>query len=61
MSLLNNRTLIAAVLAALVTALVLGAVVLLVRRDDNAPIQVALPTADQSERTPGVQGVPVFR
>ncbi len=35
---IGNRTLGAAALAAVVTALVLGAVVLFVRRDDNAPI-----------------------
>lgn len=58
MPLLNNRTLIAAFLAALVTALVLGAVVLLVRRDDNAPIQVNLPTPGQSEQNPSVPGEP---
>ena len=58
MPLLGNRTLITAVLAVLATALVLGAVVLLVRRDDNSAIQVELPTADPSEMTSGVQGVP---
>ena len=51
MSILSNRTLITIVLVALVTALVLGAVVLLVQRDDNAPIQIALPTPDLDERT----------
>ena len=44
MPFLSKQTLAAAVMAALVTALVLGAVVLFVRQDDNAPIQVILPT-----------------
>lgn len=45
---LINRTFLAAGLSALVTALVLGALVLFVRGDDNAPIQVLLPTPVQN-------------
>jgi competence protein ComEA len=43
------RIVAAAVLASLATAVVLGAVLLFVRRDDNAPIQVVLPPSAQSE------------
>jgi competence protein ComEA len=39
----NLSIIVAAVLASLATAVVLGAVLLFVRRDDNAPIQVLLP------------------
>lgn len=46
MSWLSYRTVAVAFLAAVATALVLGAVVLLVRRDDNAPIQILLPTPE---------------
>jgi competence protein ComEA len=46
MSWLSYRTVAVAFLAAVATALVLGAVVLLVRRDDNAPIQILLPTLE---------------
>ena len=49
MRVLGNRTLLAGGLSALVTALVLGAVVLFVRGDDNAPIQVLLPTQVQND------------
>ena len=49
MPLVNNRTLVAAALAAIVTALVLRGIVLWVREDDNAPIQVVLPTPDSSD------------
>ncbi len=52
---MSNRTLAAAVLAAVATALVLGAVVLFVRRDDNAPIQVLLPTPAQSGAAAGIR------
>ena len=48
MRVLGNRTLLAGGLSALVTALVLGAVVLFVRGDDNAPIQVLLPAQVQN-------------
>ncbi len=41
---LHFQTIITAFCAALATALILGAVVLLVRRDDNAPIEILLPT-----------------
>ncbi len=47
-SLLNMRTLAAGMAGALVTALVLGAVVLFSRSDDNAPIQILLPASTQS-------------
>ena len=50
MRVLGNRTLLVGGLSALVTALVLGAVVLFVRGDDNAPIQVLLPA--QVQNTP---------
>ncbi|MEK7806498.1 MAG: hypothetical protein AAB528_02090, partial [Chloroflexota bacterium] len=46
MSWLSYRTVTVAFLATVATALVLGAVVLLVRRDDNAPIQVLPPAGD---------------
>lgn len=46
MSWLSYRTVAVAFLAAVATALVLGAVVLLVRQDDNAPIQILLPTPE---------------
>ena len=49
----SKRTIATAFLAAVVTALVLGAVVLFVRRDDNAPIYVMLPTPAQDEATAG--------
>ena len=51
MTLINIRTLIIVTITAIVTALVLGAIVLLVRGDENAPIQVVLPTADPTETT----------
>ena len=53
MALLNKQTLAAAALGALVAALVLGAVVLFIRRDDNAPIQVVLSTPESSEPMAG--------
>lgn len=53
---LSFRTVAVAFLAALASALVLGAVVLLVRRDDNAPIQVLLSTPDGGAVTPGASG-----
>lgn len=53
MSLLSYRTVAVAFLAAVATALVLGAVVLLVRRDDNAPIQILLPTPEARAAAPG--------
>lgn len=49
MTLVSTRTLAAAVIGALVATLVLGALVLFLRGDDNAPIQVLLPTPDQGE------------
>ncbi len=51
MTLINIRTLIIVTITAIVTALVLGAIVLLVRGDENAPIQVVLPTTDPTETT----------
>jgi competence protein ComEA len=45
----NLSIIVAAVLASLATAVVLGAILLFVRRDDNAPIQVLLPTSAGSE------------
>jgi competence protein ComEA len=53
MSWLSYRTLAVAFLAAVATALALGAVVLLVRRDDNAPIQILLPTPEVRAAAPG--------
>lgn len=53
MSWLSYRTVAVAFLAAVATALVLGAVVLLVRRDDNAPIQILLPTPEGRAAAPG--------
>ena len=47
-SLLNVRTIAAGMAGAVVTALVLGAVVLFLRSDDNAPIQVLLSTRTPS-------------
>ena len=47
-ALLNMRTLAAAMAGAVISALVLGAVVLFLRSDDNAPIQVLLGTQTQS-------------
>jgi competence protein ComEA len=52
MSWLSYRTVAVAFLAAVATALVLGAVVLLVRRDDNAPIQILLPTPEARAAAP---------
>ncbi len=45
----------AAVLASLATAVVLGAILLFVCRDDNAPIQVLIPTPAGSEPVAGPQ------
>jgi competence protein ComEA len=53
MSWLSYRTVAVAFLAAVATALVLGAVVLLVRRDDNAPIQILPPTPEARAAAPG--------
>jgi competence protein ComEA len=62
MSWLSYRTFAVAFLAAVVTALVLGAVVLLVRRDDNAAIQILLPTPEARAAAPGTSGAaPVDR
>ncbi len=47
-ALLNLRTLSAAMAGAVISALILGAVVLFLRSDDNAPIQVLLETHTQS-------------
>ena len=47
-SLLSIRTLAAGMVGALIAALILGAVVLFLRSDDNAPIQVLLGTNTQS-------------
>ena len=49
MPLINKRTIVTAALAAIVTSFVLGAIVLLLRGDDNSPIQVVLPTPDPIE------------
>ena len=51
MPLPSIRTTVTAALAALVTALVFAAVLILVRGDDNAPIQVVLPTPGADEAT----------
>ena len=51
MPLFSIRTMVTAALAATVTALVFAAVLIFVRGDDNAPIQVVLPTPDVSEAT----------
>lgn len=51
MPLLGIRTLVTAALSAIVTGLVLAAVLIFVRGDDNAPIQVLLPTPEISEGT----------
>ena len=56
MSFLTNRTLVTAVLSAIVTALALAGVFLLFRGDDNAPIQVFPPTPQAAE-TPAVEAV----
>jgi competence protein ComEA len=58
MSWLSYRTVAVAFLAAVATALVLGAVVLLVRRDDNAAIQILLPTPEVRAAAPGTSGAP---
>ncbi len=47
-SFLNIRTLAAGMAGAVIAALILGAVVLFLRSDDNAPIQVLLPASTQS-------------
>ena len=47
MSLISSRTLAIAALSAIVTALVFAAVLIFVRGDDNAPIQVVLPLLRQ--------------
>ena len=57
MSFLANRTLVTAVLSAIVTGLALAGIFLLFRGDDNAPIQVLLPTPEAAE-TPVVEAVP---
>lgn len=46
-SLLSIRTLAAGIAGAAVAALILGAVVLFLRSDDNAPIQILLPDSTQ--------------
>ena len=51
----NLRIVAAAVLASLATAVVLAAVVLFVRRDDNAPIRVLLPPPAERTSTAGLQ------
>ena len=48
MPLINKRTIVTAALAAIVTSFVFGAIVLLVRGEDNSPIQVVLPTPESS-------------
>ena len=48
MSLFNFRTIVTAALSAIVTALVFAAVLIFVRGDDNAPIQVVRPAPDVS-------------
>ena len=50
---LSFQTVTTAVLAAVTTALVLGAVVLFFRGDDNAPIQVLLPTPTSAGSSAG--------
>ncbi len=56
MSILTNRILLTAALSAIVTGLVLAGVFLLFQGDDNAPIQVVLPTP-QAEETIAVDAV----
>ena len=53
MSLISSRTLAIAALSAIVTALVFAAVLIFVRGDDNAPIQVVLPTPKATESNTG--------
>ena len=48
MGIVTPRTLSAFAMGVLITALVLGAVVLFLRGDDNAPIQVLLPTPERN-------------
>ena len=48
MSPFSNSTLITAAISAIVTGLVFAAVLIFVRGDDNAPIQVLLPTPEVS-------------
>ena len=50
MPLINNRILVTVALSATVTALVFAAVLIFIRGDDNAPIQVVLPTPEVSRR-----------
>ena len=47
MSTINPRALGAAVFGALMAALIMGSVILFLRGDDNAPIQVLLPSSEQ--------------
>lgn len=51
MSFLTNRILLTAALSAIITGLALAGVFLLFQGDDNAPIQVVLPT-HEAEETP---------
>ena len=51
MGIVTPRTLSAFALGVLITALVLGSMVLFLRSDDNAPIQVLLPTPNQNDAT----------
>ena len=54
--LFNTRTLAAGLAGAVITALILGAVVLFLRGDDNAPIQVLLSTQTPSSDSTGAMG-----
>ena len=57
MPLISNRTLVTVALSAIVTALVFAAVLIFVRGDDNAPIQVVLPTPEVVESNASPSGV----
>ena len=55
MPFLSLRTVAVALFSALLTALVLGSLVLFFRRDDNSPIQIFLPTPTAENATAGAQ------
>ena len=57
MSILTNRTLLTAAIAAIITGLVLAGVFLLFQGDDNAPIQVVLPTPEAEETPAAGSGI----
>ena len=52
MPLISNRILVTAALSAIITGLVLAVVLLVIGGDDNAPIQVVLPTPEAGEGGP---------